>query len=173
MSLAKTRIAARLLAVAALAALTAGCFQPMYAEHADGFAAQGLFYCIKGQNGSLNFRILGSAGHCDLTPFLAVDLNHQRYGVFNQQISFDLGPIRLGNQAGLCKQRPALLGQMRHHRRKQLNENDCRFPDRPGEIRWSLSRTGQPGAGQDLAKRVGKFPDIGQADVEMQPFDAR
>ena len=33
---AKTRIAARLLAVAALAALTAGCFQPMYAEHTDG-----------------------------------------------------------------------------------------------------------------------------------------
>src|ERR1017187_3382856 len=36
MSLANTRIAARLLAVAALAALTAGCFQPMYAEHTDG-----------------------------------------------------------------------------------------------------------------------------------------
>jgi LPS-assembly lipoprotein len=36
MSLAKIRIAARLLAVAVLAALTAGCFQPMYAEHADG-----------------------------------------------------------------------------------------------------------------------------------------
>ena len=36
MSLANTRIAARLFAVAALAALTAGCFQPMYAEHADG-----------------------------------------------------------------------------------------------------------------------------------------
>src|SRR5271169_1729614 len=36
MSLAKIRIAARLLAVVALAALTAGCFQPMYAEHADG-----------------------------------------------------------------------------------------------------------------------------------------
>ena len=36
MSLARFRIAARLLAVAALAALTAGCFQPMYAEHADG-----------------------------------------------------------------------------------------------------------------------------------------
>ena len=36
MSLVSTRIAARLLAVAALAALTAGCFQPMYAEHADG-----------------------------------------------------------------------------------------------------------------------------------------
>ena len=32
MSLARTRIAVRLLAVAALAALTAGCFQPMYAE---------------------------------------------------------------------------------------------------------------------------------------------
>src|ERR1700758_4456516 len=36
MSLARLRIAARLLAVAALAALTAGCFQPMYAEHTDG-----------------------------------------------------------------------------------------------------------------------------------------
>ena len=36
MSLASMRIAARLLVVAALAALTAGCFQPMYAEHTDG-----------------------------------------------------------------------------------------------------------------------------------------
>jgi LPS-assembly lipoprotein len=36
MSLASIRIAARLLAVVALAALTAGCFQPMYAEHTDG-----------------------------------------------------------------------------------------------------------------------------------------
>src|ERR1044072_7540598 len=37
MSLAK--IAARLLAVAALSALTAGCFQPMYAAHTDGTPA--------------------------------------------------------------------------------------------------------------------------------------
>jgi LPS-assembly lipoprotein len=40
MSLARTRIAVRLFvrlsAVAALAALTAGCFQPMYAKHDDG-----------------------------------------------------------------------------------------------------------------------------------------
>ena len=36
MSLARTGIVARLLAVAALAALTAGCFHPMYAEHTDG-----------------------------------------------------------------------------------------------------------------------------------------
>src|ERR1700735_5293950 len=39
MSLASTRIAIRLLAVVALAALTAGCFQPMYAEHTDGTPA--------------------------------------------------------------------------------------------------------------------------------------
>ena len=39
MWLARTRIAARLLAVIALGALTAGCFQPMYAEHADGTPA--------------------------------------------------------------------------------------------------------------------------------------
>jgi LPS-assembly lipoprotein len=36
MSLASLRIAARLFAVAAAAALTAGCFQPMYAERSDG-----------------------------------------------------------------------------------------------------------------------------------------
>jgi LPS-assembly lipoprotein len=36
MSLARTGVVVRLLAVAALAALTAGCFQPMYAEHSDG-----------------------------------------------------------------------------------------------------------------------------------------
>src|ERR1700738_150969 len=36
MSLVRTRIAARLLAVAALAALTAGWFQPLYAERTDG-----------------------------------------------------------------------------------------------------------------------------------------
>src|SRR6476646_8399358 len=36
MSLVRTRIAVRLIAVAALAALTAGCFQPMYAERNDG-----------------------------------------------------------------------------------------------------------------------------------------
>ena len=53
-----------------------------------------LFYRIKGQNGSLNFRILGGAGHRDLAPFLAVDLNHQCHRLFNQQISFDFGPIR-------------------------------------------------------------------------------
>jgi LPS-assembly lipoprotein len=36
MSLARVRILGRFIVVAALAALTAGCFQPMYAEHADG-----------------------------------------------------------------------------------------------------------------------------------------
>src|ERR1700739_1134507 len=36
MSLVRTRIAPRLLAVGALAALRAGCFPPMYAEHTDG-----------------------------------------------------------------------------------------------------------------------------------------
>jgi LPS-assembly lipoprotein len=36
MWLVRARIAARLLAVVALAATTAGCFTPMYAEHADG-----------------------------------------------------------------------------------------------------------------------------------------
>jgi LPS-assembly lipoprotein len=36
MSSARIKIVARLFAVAVLGALTAGCFQPMYAEHTDG-----------------------------------------------------------------------------------------------------------------------------------------
>ena len=39
MSWFKTRIAARLAVIAALAALTSGCFQPMYAERKDGTPA--------------------------------------------------------------------------------------------------------------------------------------
>jgi LPS-assembly lipoprotein len=39
MSLANLRIAARLLVIAVLGALTAGCFQPMYAAHTDGTPA--------------------------------------------------------------------------------------------------------------------------------------
>jgi LPS-assembly lipoprotein len=39
MSSAKLRIVVRLIAVAGLAGLTAGCFQPMYAEHTDGSPA--------------------------------------------------------------------------------------------------------------------------------------
>lgn len=39
MSWAKPRIAARLIVIATLAALTAGCFQPMYAERKDGSPA--------------------------------------------------------------------------------------------------------------------------------------
>jgi LPS-assembly lipoprotein len=39
MSSARIRIAFRLIAAAALAALTAGCFQPMYAERSDGTPA--------------------------------------------------------------------------------------------------------------------------------------
>ena len=85
---------------------------------ADGLAAESEFYRIERQNGSLNFRILGDPWHGNITPFLAIDLDHQRHGVFDQQIAFDLGPIGLRNQPGLAQYRPALLGQMRHHRRE-------------------------------------------------------
>src|SRR4051812_39045247 len=39
MSSARIRIVARLMVVAVLAAMTAGCFQPMYAERSDGTPA--------------------------------------------------------------------------------------------------------------------------------------
>ena len=79
--------------------------------------------------------IPGAASHRDLTALLAVDLNHQRHRVFNQQIAFDFRPIGLRNQTGLSQHLPALLGQMRHHGREQLNKNDRGLADRPGEIR--------------------------------------
>src|SRR4030095_1140706 len=133
---------------------------------ADGLAAESEFYRIERQNGSLNFRILGDPWHGDITPFLAVDLDHQRHGVFNQQIAFDLGPIGLRNQPGLAQDLPALLGQMRHHRREKLNQDGRGFPNRPGRVGGRLS-----GLCQYLVQRVGEFPDMGEADVEMQPFD--
>src|ERR1700761_5958218 len=73
---------------------------------ADGLAVQSLFYRIERQNGSLNFRILGLAGECDFAALLAVDLDHQGYGVFDQQISFDFGPIGLRNQPLLPQNLP-------------------------------------------------------------------
>src|SRR6185312_9944034 len=102
---------------------------------AHGLAAESEFYRIERQNGSLNFRILGDPWHGNITPFLAVDLDHQRHGVFDQQIAFDLGPVGLRNQPGLVQNRPALLGQVRHHRREKLNQDDGGFPDRPSGVR--------------------------------------
>src|SRR6266851_385522 len=97
---------------------------------------------------------------------LANDI-HDRHGVFNQQIAFDLGPLGLRNQARLPQHGPALFRQMRHHRRDQLNQDDRGLAHGPGEIRRR-----PPLAAQHLAQRIGKFPDVGKADVEMQLFDA-
>src|SRR5882672_7517016 len=136
---------------------------------ADGFAAQRRFYRIKLQNGSLNLRILRIPGHCDIAALLAVDLHHQGHAVFNQQISFDFGPIRLRNQPRLPQHPPALLRQMRHHGREQLNKNDRGLSDGPRNV-WSQVRGGFFRARQRVGQRVGEFADIGQADVEMQLF---
>src|SRR5947208_1387626 len=133
---------------------------------ADGLAAESEFYRIERQNGSLNFRILGDPWHGNITPFLAVDLDHQRHGVFNQQIAFDLGPVGLRNQPGLLQNLPALLGQMRHHRREQLNQDDSGLTNRPGGVGRRRAI-----AAQHLGQRVSEFPDMGEADVEMQPLD--
>src|ERR1700712_421139 len=131
---------------------------------ADGLAAEGQFYRIERQNGSLNFRILGAPWHGYITPFFAVDLDHQRHRVFNQQIAFDLGPIGLRNQPGLPQYRPAFLSQMRHHGREKLNKDDGRLADRPSRV-----GRGRAFLGQYFGQRIGEFADMGEADVEMQP----
>src|SRR4051812_7171920 len=126
---------------------------------ADGFAAQRRFYRIKPQNGSLNLRILRIPGYCDIAALPAVDLHHQRHLVFHQQISFDFGPIRLGNQPLLPQHLPALLGQVRHHGREQLNKNDRGFRDRPTYVRSEI-RGVLFVARQGFGQRVGEFPDM-------------
>src|SRR6185312_4786212 len=133
---------------------------------ANGLAAESEFYRIERQNGSLNFRILGDPWHGNITPFLAVDLDHQRHGVFNQQIAFDLGPMGLRNQPGLPQDLPTLLGQMRHHRREKLNKDGRGFPNRPGGVGGGLAVLRQ-----DVGQRVGEFADMRETDVEMQPLD--
>src|SRR5665647_846760 len=134
---------------------------------ADGLAVQGMSYRIEGQNGSLNIGILRTPWHGYITPLLAVDLDHQRHRLFNQQIAFDLGPRGLRNQPGLAQYRPALLRQMRHHRREKLNKDQRGLADRPCQVGGWL-----PLARQRLAQGIGEFADIGEADVEMQLFDA-
>src|SRR6478735_2144603 len=142
-----------------------------YDHLADGLAAQRQFYRIERQNGSLNLRILGAPWHGDITPFLAVDLDHQRHAVFNQQIAFDLRPSRLRNQPLLAQRLPAFLGQMRHHRRNELDQDDRGLPDRPSQIgRWLTSLV--TFLGQHLGQRIGGLTDMGEADIEMQPLDA-
>src|SRR4029077_21276398 len=47
----------------------------------DGLAAQGQFYRIEGQNGTLNFRGLRFRGHCDFPALFAIDLDDQGHGV--------------------------------------------------------------------------------------------
>src|ERR1043166_5475450 len=82
---------------AAMRNLADNIHNPLRHHHhlADGFAAQRLFYRIEPQNGSLNLRIFGILRDCDIAALLAVDLHHQGHLVFNQQISFDFGPICL------------------------------------------------------------------------------
>src|SRR5690242_15478357 len=83
----------------------------------DGLAVQGQFYRIEGQNGTLNFGVLGFARHCDFTALLTVDLDDQGHGVFDQQIAFNLRPIGFRDQPLLAQHHPAFLSQVRHHRR--------------------------------------------------------
>ena len=67
MSSAKIRIVARLMIVVALAAMTAGCFQPMYAEHTDG--TPGLRHARAGTRGrGRPARPAPSADHPVLAP---------------------------------------------------------------------------------------------------------
>src|SRR6476619_4968552 len=70
MSLASIRIAARLLAVAALAALTAGCFQPMYAKREARIG-------VKIRN-PLAFKLYGNATGMPPTHRLVLRFNTSR-----------------------------------------------------------------------------------------------
>ena len=105
---------------------------------------------------------------CDIAALLAIDLHHQGDLILNQQISFDFRPIGLRNQPGAAQHGPALLGQMRHHGREQLNKDDRGLLDGPRQVRGR-----RLAARQRVGQRIGEFTDVGEADVEMEFFNAR
>src|SRR5690242_21650423 len=75
-----------------------------------------LFYRIERQNGSLDRLFSRVAVDRYIGAFLAVDLNGQGNGAFDQQIGLELRPALSRGHRRMAERRPALLGQMRHHR---------------------------------------------------------
>src|SRR6478752_5149972 len=69
------------------------------------------FYCIEGQNGSLNLGLCCISGDCDIAALLTVDLDRKCDHVLDQQIRLELRP-RLGSDKGFMPERgPAFLRQ--------------------------------------------------------------
>ena len=117
MSLARTRIAVRLIAVAALAALTAGCFQQMYAERTDG--KPGLREKVEIRN-ALAFKLYGNATGMPPTHRLVLRFTTTRNSLM---IDPNTAPVRALSRSRVATSAPA-AGPVRraasppvHHRR--------------------------------------------------------
>ena len=147
MSLARFRIAVRLLAVAALAALTAGCFQPMYAEHADG--TPGLREKLMGVElppidkpnasrdarlgveirNALAFKLYGSATGMPPTHRLVIRFTHQPF------VADDRSAHRAAHQRELRHRCPIQSDRDRHeqigHDRHDVLAGDLRHSRAP------------------------------------------
>src|SRR5690348_15346697 len=110
-------------------------------------AVERLLYRIEGQNGSLDLVFSSVPGDGHVGPFPAVDLHRQGDRGLDQQRRLELRPGLGGGQGLVPERRPALLGQMRHHRMEQPHQDVAGLAQREGEV--SRRR------GLDMADRVG------------------
>ena len=131
------------------------------------FAVQRLYYRIEGQNGSLYLGFPSVPGHSDVGALLAIDLDRQSDRVFDQKLRFDQRPGLGGDQRLVAQSRPALLGEMRHHRVEQPNQNVAGLAQGPGKIR----RWRGFGRADGVRQRIGELIDMGDAAVEAQFAD--
>src|SRR5262249_42655038 len=67
----------------------------------------------------------------------------------------------------MAERGPALLGQRRHHGVNKPHQDVGRFPRRPSIVGYWLSLE----AGERGLEGIGNLVDVGDADVEAQPFD--
>ena len=78
--------------------------------------------------------LLASRGDRHFRPLFAVNLYRQRQRVLDQKVALDRGPGGFRHQRLVAEHGPAFLGEVRHHRCKELHKNINRFVHGPAQV---------------------------------------
>ena len=78
--------------------------------------------------------LAASRAHGHVRALLAVNLHRQRQRILDQKVALDLRPGRFRDQRVVAEHGPAFLGEVRHHRRKELHKNINRFVHGPAHV---------------------------------------
>ena len=108
--------------------------------------------------------------------FLAVDLYRQRQRILDQKVALDRGPGGFRDQRVVAEHGPAFLGEVRHHRRKQLHKNINRFVHGPAHVggrEGSPRCLTPPNPMSPIAarQRIGELVDRRHTNIKVQLFD--